>query len=118
MSFEFVATRFEPSEGYQASEQDVADVRKLRANYPELEPWSDLSLVVAFGEYSAHVMAVHWADWLCGHRDEGFLAYLYVRMICPDFEFDFTGLHMDDIDVYAAGKPWTQQAEAPAWATT
>lgn len=118
MTFQFVPDGFEPAEGYYASTQDIADVRRLRENFQELVTWSDRALVVAFGEYSSHIMAVHWADWLCDRRDEGFLAYLYVRAIRPNYEFDFTGLHtdMDDVDDYAAEKPWLTSAPAPAWA--
>lgn len=116
MAFEFAPDKYEPAEGYEANEQDIADVRSLRSNFPELESWSDLALVVAFGDYSAHIMAVQWADWLCDQRDEGFLAYLYVRAISPNYEFDYTGLHMDDVDDYATEKPWLTGASAPTWA--
>lgn len=116
MTFQFVPDGYEPAESYYANAQDVADVRRLRANFPELTTWSDLALVVALGDYSAHIMALPWADWLCDQRDEGFLAYLYLRAIRPNYEFDFTGLHMDDVDDYAAQKPWLTNAPAPAWA--
>lgn len=116
MSFEFSSAKFEPTGEYHASDDTLADVRALRAHFPELQNWSDLALVVAFGDYSTHIMAVHWADWLCDRREEGFLAYLYVRAICPDYKFDTTGLHMDDVDEYATSRPWNTLAAAPTWA--
>jgi hypothetical protein len=93
---------------------DRAFIRALRELYPELGAWGDLALGSAWGAYSADIYAVSWADWL-RERDDGFLAYLYVSQVRPDFQWGGTGLYMDDCWAYGETRPWETDAPLPSW---
>lgn len=117
MEFNFDATLFVQS-GYENSDgewndADKSDIQRLRNLYPELSHWRDLAFGFAWGDYSQDIYAVSWADWIV-ERDNGFLAYIYVRSKRPGFKFGGTGLFDSDIWQFGEKEPWKSEAALPS----
>lgn len=94
-----------------------AQITRLRSIYPELAGWGDLAVESAWGAYSQDIHAVGWNDQIDA-RDNGFLAYVYVRTKNPNFDFLGTGLFSMDVWDYGDMQPWLQDAALPAWCGT
>jgi hypothetical protein len=90
-------------------------ISKLRALHPELASWGDLAIGSAWGSYSQDILAVGWVDWI-DERDDGFLAYIYIRIKNPHFEFGGTGLFDSKVYDFGDTHPWSNDAPLPAWA--
>lgn len=119
MAFVFDATRYDGSGNAEWGGSDLELIARLRTPffYPELAGWSDLALGSAWSDYSCDIYAVHWVDWHAD-RDEGFLAYLYIKQVHPTFDFGFAGLYMDEVWEYGKGRPWENAARMPGWVQT
>ncbi|MEZ0605706.1 hypothetical protein ACAX43_26590 [Paraburkholderia sp. IW21] len=74
----FVLPGHEGSAG-EWSDADRADIRVLRATYPELASWGDMAIGGAWGSYSQFELEVSWCDWLIGQRHDEFLAYIKAK---------------------------------------
>ncbi|EIW9272774.1 TPA: hypothetical protein R4Y95_005090 [Klebsiella variicola subsp. variicola] len=108
-TFEFAMETFVISTEEQDTELSPVTRHELRMMfplYPELAHWSHFAFFVAWGSYSQDIYAISWVDWMTGHRDEGFLAYCYVRQRWPAFNFGGTGLYDEDIQELAEQHPW------------
>jgi hypothetical protein len=55
-----------------------------------------------------------WCDWI-RERDEAFLAYIYVRLLRPSFDFGGTGLFFDDVEELASTRPWLTDDGLAKW---
>lgn len=82
-----------------------------RTVYPELEDWSLSGLFNAASEFSQSVLAAGWA-W-DEKRDEGFLAFCYVRQRWPEFEFGSFGWFQCEVWELGAEQPWLQSPQPP-----
>ena len=108
--------------GYETEAGEYADVTRaeiavLRSLYPELDSWGDLAFGCAWGSYSQDILAVSWVDWIT-ERDNGFLAYIFIRTKNPGFKFYGTGLFDSEVWELGDAQPWITDALLPAWATT
>lgn len=90
------------------------EVRAMFPLYPELAHWGHFAFFVAWGAYSQDIYAISWVDWMTGYRDDGFLAYCYVRQRWPAFDFGGAGRYDDDIQQLAELHPWRQSPVPPA----
>ena len=104
----------EPGEYSDSTRTEIAI---LRGHYPELMGWGDLAFGSAWGAYSQDIYAVSWVDWL-QDRDNGFLAYLFIRTKNPHFEFGGTGLFDQAVWDFGDTQPWITDVALPDWATS
>lgn len=89
-------------------------INGLCERYPELASWGTLAIGSAWGDFSQDILAVSWCDWML-ERDEAFLAYVYVRLQLPSFDFGGTGLFFKDIEQLATTRPWLKNAGLEKW---
>jgi len=97
-------------------DDDVAFINGLREIYPELKNWGNLALGGAWGQYSQEIYAISWVDFIDG-RDNGFLAFIYIRNKCKKFDFGGTDLFREDIIDYSDTLPWEHESQLPEWVT-
>jgi len=95
-----------------------AEMEIARRVYPELAHWSLTGLYFAALDFSQSVLAAGWA-WDSA-RDEGFLAFYYVRQRWPAFKFGSMGQYMDEVWELGSHQPWAQSPlpAALAWVLT
>ena len=118
--FEFDGRAFVTSTEEQNTElspQTLNELIAIRSHYPELSHWSRNAIFVAWGDYSQDIYAISWVDWMTGYRDEGFLAYCYVRQLWPSFNFGGSGLFDDNVQALGEEQPWEQSPlpSLPDW---
>lgn len=92
-----------------------SEMTTARSVYPELAHWSLTGLYFAALDFSQSVLAAGWA-W-DDARDEGFLAFCYVRQRWPGFEFGSMGHYQGEIWDLGDEQPWTQSPQPlkPDW---
>lgn len=88
------------------------EMTTARATYPELGHWSLTGLYLAACDYSQSVLAAGWA-WH-DNRDEGFLAFCWVRQRWPAFPFGSLGMYQCEVWDLGDKKPWEQMPQPPA----
>lgn len=115
MTFVFDPAPFGGTENGEWSDENRAFIVAVRDRHPELAAWGDLAVGTAWGSYSQDILAVGWCDWI-RDRDDAFLAYIYVRLVRPSFDFGGTGLFMDEVEELGQTRPWQTNAGSPAWA--
>ncbi|MFL9913092.1 hypothetical protein [Paraburkholderia sp. RL17-337-BIB-A] len=114
MAFIFDAEPFGGTADGEWNDDWRAFIGGLRARHPELAAWDNLAVGSAWGDYSQDILAVGWCDWI-RERDEAFLAYIYVRLLRPSFDFGGTGLFFDDVEELASTRPWLTDDGLAQW---
>lgn len=110
----FVRAGFEDEVGDYPEETHAA-VQPLRRFYPELAAWSDLALSYAWMSYTQAIYAA--GSMPSTQRENGFLAFIYVKTKQPGFEFGSVGVYYPEVMSLGEDEPWKTSAALPNWAT-
>ncbi len=88
-----------------------AEMSLARTMYPELAHWSLSGLFNAACQFSQSILAAGWA-WE-DTRDEGFLAFCYVRQRWPAYDFGDFGWYQCEVWALGTEQPWLQSPLPP-----
>ncbi|ELW9440979.1 hypothetical protein RI820_000825 [Pluralibacter gergoviae] len=122
VQFEFCETTFTARCRWSACDlgrQVRLSLRDMQALYPELAHWSLLALSCGWDSYAGDRLVPASVGGVTRIRDEGFLAYCYVRQRWPGFSFSSAGSLAPQLRALGAARPWqlTPPPAKPDWVT-